>query len=911
MKRIIAMLLLVTMCFGLLVACGGKKNPAESDFDKAVKFFDTTYSTDEGKKTPNDYSLIAQIPIGDTMYPVTWTVDNEAIKITMGDKLYNVDVPEQNETEFTYTLTATIKDANSDKTVQKTITRVLPVYNNAGSVGGDEVEEDTAYKLFLVQAGIGKTLFATNQIANGKYVASTEDPKAAADFYIEKVEGGSKFYTEIDGAKMYLHAYLETTDDGKTSKRLGFVAESDNVWFYKDDVQAWFVTIDSGDYVLGTYAAYDTISISESRHITVENSGVSQFPGKFMLKTEAEAGNAPKPPVMAEDPAAGDKTIVEFNEIASSKPDKGATTTNKYTVTGTISEIVKADYGNMYIQDEAGNKLFIYGLYSNEGSVRFDKMNPQPKVGDTIVVTGVAGNYNGPQMPDAWLLKLNGEDYVSEGGSDTPDTPVIPDVPVVDEVTENTTYKFYLTQLPAGKVLSMTAELDQGQFIKGTTDAKAALDFFAEKVEGGYKFYTTIDGAKMYLHAHTETNDAGKISKFIGYAAESDNVWYYKAEVNGWFVTLDGAEYVLGTYNTYETFSMSEARHLTAENTGKTQFPGVLILKTDAESEDAPVIPDTPDTPDGPATDAVIPEAGTAYKLYFIQKNKNNTVYYLTGVLSGFYAATSENAADAVDFTLTATDGGYHLTCTVGGATKYVNVIEAEGTDGKMHINIKFDDAATSVWAIDETLKTVVTTLGETKYIIGTKADGTYTTLGPMKADSGCMYAQFILPGNTPSVPETPDTPDTPDTPAVPGASEIKVDTPYYISGINSAGALYFDGTVSGGRIGGKADKASAVTVKLESAGADGEYYIYFMNGDTKTYIAAPGSKTSAFDLITEKNETAVWIISTADKGIVSKYMGTRGIATQIGSTYNNFSTYATSNFSKTEEYHISWFVEA
>jgi hypothetical protein len=28
----------------------------------------------------------------------------------------------------------------------------------------------------------------------------------------------------------------------------------------------------------------------------------------------------------------------------------------------------------------------------------------------------------------------------------------------------------------------------------------------------------------------------------------------------------------------------------------------------------------------------------------------------------------------------------------------------------------------------------------------GTNADGTYETIGPMKADSGCFYAQFVAP---------------------------------------------------------------------------------------------------------------------------------------------------------------------
>ncbi len=935
MKKFIAILLLLTMCMGVLAACGNvnvnlptdtegdtvagttaETKPSEGGDDEtatladAVEYLKSTYKTDEGKATPADYKLIAQIPIGESVFTVTWTSSNSAIVITLSDGLYNVDVPAKNDTESTYTLTATISD-DAGNTATENFTRTLPVFDNSAAVDADAIKENTPYKLYLVQVGVGKTLFATTETqSDNKYIKTDIDPKKGADFFAEKVEGGYKFFTEIDGVKSYVHAKTTTAEDGKVSKYIGYATESNCVYYFKADCNAWFVKIDNIEYVVGTYSSYETICISEGTYMTPDTTGVTQFPVLIMDKEAAEALTPTNPEI----PADEEKSITDFNAIAEAQPDKGAATLGKYIVTGKITEIKNTQYGNMYIQDDAGNQLYIYGMYDKTGEVRFDAMNPQPKVGDTIVVTGVACNYNGPQMKNAWLLKLNGEDYTSSGSgsTDIPDTPVVPDVPSVDEIKENTEYKIFLVQLTAGKVLYMTAEQDQGKFIKGTTDAGAALDFLAEKVEGGYKFYTQIDGAKMYLHAHTETKEDGKISKFIGYAAESDNVWFYKADVNGWFVTIDGADYVLGTYGTYETFSMSESRHLTAENTGKTQFPGSFILKTDAEGEDAPAIPDTPDTPsDEPATpdisaDAVLPEEGTSYKLFFIQKNKNNTTYYLTGVLNGYYAATSEKSSEGADFIIKATDGGYHLSCTVEGSQKFVNVVKSGS-----YINVKFEDTANTVWTIDETLKTVAAAIDDVSYILGTKSDGTYTTLGPMAIDSGCMYAQFIASANAPVDPETPEeTPEKPDTPAIPGVSDIKVDTPYYISGINSTGALYFDGTITNGRINGKVDKASAVTVKLEAGDGDGEYYMYFMNGDTKTYIAAPGSKTSAFDLITEKNETAVWLISTQDKGIVSKYMGTRGIATQIASEYSNFSTYATSNFG-TDEYSVSWFVEA
>ena len=81
-------------------------------------------------------------------------------------------------------------------------------------------------------------------------------------------------------------------------------------------------------------------------------------------------------------------------------------TEGKYFVTGVIDSIVNETYGNVYIKDADGNKFYIYGLYSFDGSTRFDKMDPKPAVGDTITVYGVVGTYNGTeaQMKNGWVI---------------------------------------------------------------------------------------------------------------------------------------------------------------------------------------------------------------------------------------------------------------------------------------------------------------------------------------------------------------------------------------------------------------------------------------------------------------------------------------------------------------------------
>ena len=79
-------------------------------------------------------------------------------------------------------------------------------------------------------------------------------------------------------------------------------------------------------------------------------------------------------------------------------------TSGKYYVTGRIKNVYNTQYGNMYIVDEEGNELCIYGLYSADGKTRYDKMSYKPVEYDEVTVYGVLGMYNTTkQMKSGWL----------------------------------------------------------------------------------------------------------------------------------------------------------------------------------------------------------------------------------------------------------------------------------------------------------------------------------------------------------------------------------------------------------------------------------------------------------------------------------------------------------------------------
>ncbi|MDD6780417.1 MAG: DNA-binding protein, partial [Prevotellaceae bacterium] len=75
-----------------------------------------------------------------------------------------------------------------------------------------------------------------------------------------------------------------------------------------------------------------------------------------------------------------------------------------YVLTGKITEIANDKYGNLYIEDEAGTKVYLYGVYGDwtgQNKQYFIKDNGIA-VGDTITVVTIKTSHNdAPQGKNA------------------------------------------------------------------------------------------------------------------------------------------------------------------------------------------------------------------------------------------------------------------------------------------------------------------------------------------------------------------------------------------------------------------------------------------------------------------------------------------------------------------------------
>ena len=419
MKKFLALFLALLMCVGVFAGCGTKTDDSAVTLEQAKDYLYNVMKDKNGKALPNDYDVVGKIIIEEVSFDVTWTTDNEDIKVKESSKanMWTIDLPDFNETEVEYTLTATIK-AEDGSTIEVSFTPKLPVIDNRGV--STDLEEGVAYKIYFEQVNLGYTLYALNTTQDGKnkFIEATLDPKEAADFYVEVVDGGYKVYTEIDGVKNYLHATATPKTDGGTgfTKAIGFATESDCVFFYDSEKLTYMVTIAGQTFGVGTYNAFETISISENTYFKNDNINVAggQFPIGFMEAEYAETVAPDEKPVTNDPAADSTLTIAEAIALGETKV-KDQYTEGKYYVTGKITSITSTTYGNMMISDGT-NEILVYGTFDADGTNRFDKMANQPKVGDTVTVYGIVGMYNDAQLKNAWITNI----VPGEGGEVTP-----------------------------------------------------------------------------------------------------------------------------------------------------------------------------------------------------------------------------------------------------------------------------------------------------------------------------------------------------------------------------------------------------------------------------------------------------------------------------------------------------------
>ena len=507
----------------------------------------------------------------------TWTSDN-ACAVVDGGKL-TVTLPEADAT-VTITLTATCGKETKTQTFTMLVNSVstdlyVPVYVETPAV-------DTAYKYALYQTELGKDLYFAGYMS-GNYLATTDKADKATDVYLEAVEGGYRIYFMEGEAKKYIDVYEYSA--GKVGVQ---ITDKPTCTFTRsEDLGIWVANVAGGDYYLGTYKTYDTISASKTSYINAENNGVSQFPCDVVKLAPATY----VPDVVTE--VAADtayKYALYQTELGQDLYFAGymsgnylATTEKADKATDVYLEAVEGGYRIYFMEGEAKKYIDVYEYSAGKVGVTItDKptctFTRNAELG--IWVANVAGGdyylgtyktYNTISASKTSYITAENKG-VSQFPCDMVTLSLARVAPIAVEAPEaDTAYKFTMYQGKLDQDLYFAGYMD-GNYLATTDKLSKATDVYVEAVEGGFRFYFMEGEAKKYIDVYEYS--AGKVGVTI--TDKPTCVFNRNAEIGNWVATVAGADYYLGTYKTYATISSSKTSYITAENNGIEQFPCVI-----------------------------------------------------------------------------------------------------------------------------------------------------------------------------------------------------------------------------------------------------------------------------------------------------------------------------------------------
>ena len=282
MKKLLAMLVLAAL---VMTACFASAETASDPYMANARSYLRTMYKKSPETTMADYDMVGAVNIGGTTYPVTWTVDNDAVKIIVNENgTVTIDVNDKNPEEVVYTLTGTITSPVTGEAVAVTFKHNVPAIATTGVVYAEIPEVGKTYKFALNQNGLTPptTLYLTGEMS-GNYLATTANVMEAVDVYLEETEGGYYICFNAGEAKKYVNITTYTKDDGslKNTQKIEDAPSVPYTW----DAERGTMVADLGDlgqFYLGTYNTYNTISTSNVSYIAdISKIGASQFPAGF------------------------------------------------------------------------------------------------------------------------------------------------------------------------------------------------------------------------------------------------------------------------------------------------------------------------------------------------------------------------------------------------------------------------------------------------------------------------------------------------------------------------------------------------------------------------------------------------------------------------------------------------------
>ena len=711
MKKILNLLLIVVLVFTLFAftACGdedvtpdnssnsentntssdnGTQPPADDeDLQAAYDYIKLTYKT--LGTTTKSFEVMKNAPIGDKVFAITWSTNNEAITITESEdgNYYVVNIPELGAAAVSYTLNFSIENDKGDKK-EGSFNLTIPAFKVNTHDEYVAAEDGTALVIQGIVTGvISKTtnstkensLFIQDLNGNGGYYAYNldEDPagKISVGMTVE-VRGNKKNYngtyelvscsatiidseikpvTPVDITEMFIAS--TGTEDVNILNLNGMLVTIKGV-----TLQNYNESNGYHYFKLGDYQTYLRVS-SSSNCITKEEA----------------------------------KTVTDtFN----------ANFYNGADVTGLIAVY----NGAFYLMPVSTDAFTNFVELEKPDDVKVDTALENTKIstliqlaGDTTLPTTFSGFSD---VAIAWeLVAADGVNCATLSGATL--TVTIPDA--AQTVTLKAT--FTCGEISKSKEYAITVKPISTITIEEANNIgmNMAHNTYTDEL---YYIVGTIESIANSQYGNLYIVD-GDFSLYIYGLYDATGKVRYDA-MNPQPLPKDTIKVLssVGKYSNDVQLKNAKVIELTIHEDNKTEDPA-------PEVEFKPVNP-------------------IVNTEYYFGMDRNGSIYYITGLMgtgnAQYYMATTAQLADAAKVTVVAgpTADTYYITVNVNGATKYMDLV-VSGT----HKNAVYVDEAPEVgFSFDATTKAFYKDLEGSNYTFGTGKSGTFTTVGGVKLDA-------------------------------------------------------------------------------------------------------------------------------------------------------------------------------
>ncbi len=702
MKKILTLLLVVALVFTLLVfvGCGGNNDTdtnsenvntdtntdtgsqtpeADEDLQAAYEYIKQTYKT--LGTTATNFELVKNAPIGDKMFPITWSVNNDAITITETEdgNFYVVNIPALGEDAINYTLSFSIQNEAGEKK-EGSFNLTIPAF--AVNTHDEYVEAEDGTSLII------------QGIVTGVISKSTNSTKENS-LFVQDLNGNGGYYiynlAEDPNGKIAVGMTVEVRGEKKNYN--GTYELVNPVATIIDSTIKEVTPVD----ITETLLAASGLNAPE---LTNKNGMLVTIKGVTLLEYLESNG-------YHYFTIGNHKTYLRVSSSSNCiTQDEGATLTSFFNDNfyngADVTGLIAIYNGDMYLMPVSVSPFTNIVELEKPANVKADTALDNTKLpgiiqvaGNTTLPTAFAGFSD---VTIAW--ELTASDYATLNGNTLAVT--IPE---------------------SAQTITLKATATCG-------DYSNSKDFTIT-----VKPISTITileanniGMNMAHNTYTE-----ELYYIVGTVDEVVNTQY------GNLYIVDG-EFSLYIYGLYD--STGKVRY-DAMNPQPLKKDTIKVLSTigkysnDVQLKNAKVVEHTVHADnvgqggsDAPAVEfaPVNPIVGT--KFYFGMV-KNDSVYYITGATSGYYMSTTTKADAAAVVTVVAgpTADTYYITLTIDGATKYMDLV-VSGT----HKNAVYVDAAPEVgFSFDAEAKVFYKDLEGSNYTFGTALSNTYTTVGGVK----------------------------------------------------------------------------------------------------------------------------------------------------------------------------------